>query len=133
MRRLAWQLTCSAVSLAFAGPVLSHDCRVVGNGYLSGYYEGGCEEKSEVANGHGEAKGADTYVGNFVKGRPDGKGVYTWENGARLDGTFRAGKAQGPGVYVSAKGVKYEGDFENGKLPAIKPGDCPATQGPVSC
>ena len=35
---------------------------------------------------------------------PTGKGVYTWENGARLDGSFKEGKAHGPGVYVSAKG-----------------------------
>jgi hypothetical protein len=31
-----------------------------------------------LAHGQGEAKGADTYVGTFVKGRPDGKGTYTW-------------------------------------------------------
>jgi hypothetical protein len=79
------------------------------------------------------AKGADTYAGTFVKGRPDGKGVYTWENGARLDGTFKAGKAQGPGVYVSSKGVRYEGEFDKGKLATLKAADCPATQGPVIC
>ena len=116
--------------LTLAAPALSHDCRVLGNGYLRGSYEGGCEEKNELAQGQGTAKGADSYVGNFVKGRPDGKGVYTWENGARLDGTFRSGKAQGPGVYVSAAGVKYEGEFDNGKLAGAEgrrlPGDAGA-------
>src|SRR6185437_4255295 len=81
--------------LLVAGTSDAHDCRVR-NGYLAGHYQGGCNEKNELAEGHGEAKGADIYVGNFVKGRLDGKGVYTWENGARLDGTFKAGKADGP-------------------------------------
>jgi hypothetical protein len=119
--------------LTLAAPAYAHDCRVVGNGYLVGSYEGDCEEKNEIAQGHGEAKGADSYVGNFVKGRPEGKGVYTWENGARLEGMFKAGKASGPGTYVSAKGVRYEGPFVDGKLLGAKAGDCPVTQGPLNC
>jgi hypothetical protein len=101
--------------------------------YLRGHYEGDCEEKNEIAQGHGEAKGADAYVGTFVKGRPDGKGVYTWENGARLDGSFKAGKADGPGFYVSAKGVRCEGPFTGGRLIGAKVEDCPATRGPLEC
>lgn len=133
MKRLVMQLIVCAASLATAGPGFSHDCRILGNGFLMGSYEGDCEDKDELAHGKGVAKGADTYAGTFVKGRPDGKGVYTWENGARLDGTFKAGKAQGPGVYVSSKGVRYEGEFDKGKLATLKAADCPATQGPVIC
>lgn len=59
--------------------------------------------------------------------------MYTWENGARLEGTFKADKAEGPGFYVSAKGVRYEGPFHNGKLVGAKPEDCPATRGPLNC
>jgi hypothetical protein len=131
--RAASQCYALFAMLALAQPAHSHDCRVLGNGYLRGYYEGGCEEKNEIAQGRGEAKGADTYVGMFVKGRPEGKGVYTWENGARLDGTFKAGKAEGPGIYVSAKGVRYEGPFAKGKLTGARHEDCPATQGPLEC
>jgi hypothetical protein len=124
-------MSLAALSIA-TPPAAAHDCRVL-NGYLRGHYDGGCDEKSELANGHGEATGADKYVGTFVKGRLDGKGVYTWENGARLEGTFKAGRADGSGVYVSAKGVRYEGPFENGKLTGAKPEDCPVTQGPLGC
>jgi hypothetical protein len=133
MKRRPLQLVSFAMSLALVSPVLAHDCRVLGNGYLRGSYEGECYEKDELAHGQGEAKGADSYVGDFVKGRPDGKGSYTWENGARLEGSFKAGKANGPGLYVSAKGVRYEGQFENGKFAGLKPQDCPATQGPLNC
>ena len=133
MKHRTFPLIWIAVSMSSASPAMAHDCRVLGNAYLRGTYEGDCEQKSERAHGQGEAKGADAYVGSFVKGRPDGKGTYTWENGARLDGTFKAGKANGPGVYVAANGARYEGPFENGKLTASKPEDCPATSGPLNC
>jgi hypothetical protein len=132
LKRSAWGRSGLLGMLIVASGALAHDCRV-SNGYLIGYYEGGCNEKNETANGHGEAKGADSFVGNFVDGSLDGKGVYTWENGARLDGTFKADKANGPGVYISAKGVRYEGPFQNGKLIGAKKEDCPATQGPLEC
>jgi len=114
-------------------PALAHECRVVGNPYLRGHYHGDCDEGSETAQGRGEATGADSYVGSFLKGRPDGKGLYTWENGAKLEGIFKAGKANGPGLYISAKGVRYDGRFENGKLNGAAPDDCPVTKGPLTC
>jgi len=121
------------VSSVVAAAALAHDCRVKGGaGYLRGSYEGDCD-KNEIAHGEGKAKGADSYVGTFVDGWPEGKGVYTWENGARLEGTFKKGVADGPGVYVSAKGARYEGQFVGGRLPALKPEDCPVTQGPIAC
>jgi len=132
MERSLLRVACLALTLAIAAPALSHDCRVRGNAYLRGHYEGECD-KGELAHGEGEAKGADSYVGSFVKGRPDGKGIYTWENGARLEGTFKDGQAQGAGVYTSAKGVRYEGQFANGKLDGLKPVDCPSTPGPLTC
>jgi hypothetical protein len=122
------------LSAVVAVPALSHDCRVRDvAGYLrGGGYEGDCD-KNEVAHGHGEAKGADTYVGDFVNGWPEGKGMYTWENGAHFEGTFKKGKADGLGVYVSAKGVRYEGQFVDGKFETLKTEDCPRTQGPLNC
>ena len=108
----------------------AHDCRVREARF--GARTKANATRGRVAHGQGTAKGADTYVGHFVRGRPDGKGIYTWENGARLEGSFKNGKANGPGVFVSSKGVRYEGTFENGKLVA-KAEDCPATQGPLNC
>ena len=132
MKGLLFALFCGAVLLALAAPVMAHDCRVR-DPYLRGQYEGDCDDRTELAHGTGEAKGADTYVGEFVKGRPTGKGVYTWEKGGRLDGTFKDGKANGRGVYVSAGGARYEGEFVNGKLDGLPKVDCPSTPGPIVC
>jgi hypothetical protein len=123
----------SAAVVGLSRPALAHDCRLK-DGYLVGNFHGECDERTELAEGAGEAKGANSYVGNFAKGRPDGKGVYTWEDGSRLEGSFKDGKAHGTGIYVSAKGVRYEGRFANGKLEGMKASDCPAVPAPVlSC
>ena len=133
MKRRLLRVIGLAAALALAAAAHAHDCRVLGNAYLRGSYEGDCLEKNELAHGQGEAKGADSYVGAFVKGRPDGNGTYTWENGAKLEGSFKDGKAQGAGVYISAKGVRYEGQFANGRLDGLKAPDCPSTPGPLAC
>ena len=132
MRRIGLTWIGTTALFAFAAPAMAHDCRVLDR-YLRGAFEGDCDERVELAQGKGEAKGAATYVGDFVKGKVDGKGVYTWEDGARLDGGFKDGKAHGAGVYVSAKGVRYEGQFANGKLDGLKASDCPSAPGPLTC
>src|SRR5205085_3430977 len=101
----ATEMICIAALLVGATPAMAH-CEVEDNPYIDGDYQGECDEATELAQGQGEATGADRYVGYFAKGKPDDKGTYTWANGARLDGNFRGGKADGPGVYVSNKGVR---------------------------
>jgi hypothetical protein len=119
--------------MLISAPALSHGCKVVDNKSLRGAYHGDCDEGTDLAEGQGEAKGADRYVGEFTKGRPSGKGTYTWKNGARLEGTFMDGHAEGPGIYLSATGVRYEGEFTQGKLLTLKPADCPSAPGPITC
>ncbi|MDF1550030.1 MAG: hypothetical protein P1P88_19550 [Bacteroidales bacterium] len=63
---------------------------------ISGSYEGGC--KKGLAHGHGVAKGEDTYTGNFRKGLPDGRGLYTYSNGDSYFGLWRNGKKHGQGI-----------------------------------
>jgi hypothetical protein len=133
MRLHSAELICFAVLIVTATPVTAHCTVERGNPYIRGDYQGECDEGTELAQGQGEASGADRYVGYFAKGKPDGKGTYTWANGARLEGTFKSGKAHGAGVYISPKGARYEGQFLDGKLGTLKSEDCPATPGPLTC
>src|SRR2546426_4735144 len=64
------RLTVFAALLALAGPAMSHGCEDHLPLYLQGSYEGGCDESTELAHGHGEARGADHYVGEWVQGKP---------------------------------------------------------------
>jgi hypothetical protein len=122
-----------AAGFLFSTQAVAHDCRVVGSDFLKGTYEGDCDERTERAHGHGEARGEDRYVGSFAKGRLEGDGTYTWQNGATLVGVFKAGKAHGPGVYTTAQGVRYQGRFVDGRLDGLKRPDCPSTSGPIDC
>ena len=134
MKLRVLELFCFVILVANASSAIAHCTVARSASSIRGDYQGECDEKSELANGEGEARGTDTYIGHFVQGKPDGKGVYTWQDGSRLDGSFKDGKAQGAGVYISAKGVRYEGQFVNGKLEAMKASDCPAVPAPVlSC
>ena len=51
---------------------MSHDCRVR-DGYLRGAYEGDCDERTELAKGKGEAKGADTMSATLPRVGPTAK------------------------------------------------------------
>lgn len=133
MRLQSAESICFVVLVGAIAPAAAHCTVERGNPYIRGDYQGECDESTELAQGQGEATGADRYVGYFAKGKPDGKGTYTWANGARLEGSFKDGKADGAGVYVSPKGVRYEGQFTAGKLETLKPDDCPATPGPLKC
>ena len=131
MRLHSAELICFAVLVVATTPAAAHCTVARGNPYIRGDYQGECDESTELAQGQGEATGADRYIGYFAKGKPDGKGTYTWANGARLEGSFTDGRANGAGVYVSPKGVRYEGQFVDGKLEGFKALDCPALRTPV--
>jgi hypothetical protein len=132
MRMVAASLVAAGFLVSMT-PAAAHDCRVVGNDFLKGGYEGDCDERTERAHGHGTARGQDTYVGSFAKGRLEGDGAYTWQDGATLIGTFKAGKAHGAGMYTTAQGVRYQGNFVDGRLDGLKRTDCPSTSGPINC
>ena len=129
-----------AIPVSLAGVALwslstaagAHGCEALDQ-YLIGHYHGDCDKETELAHRRGEGQGADRYVGQWVQGRPGGRGIYLWENGSRLEGTFREGKAEGEGEFVSASGARYRGTFRAGVLRALEPADCPTTPGPVQC
>ena len=52
-----------------------------------------------------------TYEGDLVKGIPNGRGVYIWDNGNRYEGEVVNGQRHGYGVLSWADGSCYEGEF----------------------
>jgi hypothetical protein len=68
-------------------------------------------------HGHGTYKSADgsySYEGNYVNGKPMGKGKSTWKNGEIYEGDFVNGRRQGTGKYTRANGDVYEGEHFDG-------------------
>ena len=55
------------------------------------------------------------YDGSLVRGKMNGQGTLTFDNGDKYVGNFRNGSFNGQGTFTSAKGWKYEGTFANGQ------------------
>jgi hypothetical protein len=110
-----------SVFFLFLGSVVygqQSDC-VVKLPRLAGYYKGEC--KKGMAHGEGVAQGIDRYEGHFFKGLPDGKGIYTWQDGAYYDGDWKEGMRNGTGKYVKGDSVLtgyWKQDNYKGKKPA---------------
>ncbi len=129
MKTVVLRLTIFAVFFMLADAAMAHGCEDRLPKYLRGYYEGDCDPSNDLPHGKGDAKGADSYAGDWIQGQPSGKGVYVWENGARYEGEFTKGKVDGKGLYTSPKGTRYEGGFVSGKLKELKAGRLPYDAG----
>ena len=76
--------------------------------------EGGEEKKEEVIkNGNmGEIyENGDKYLGDFVNGKKEGKGIMTYGNGDRYEGEFSNDVKEGYGRMLYNNGEQYEGEF----------------------
>jgi len=89
------QILILAITILFASHGYAQDECKVNLEAIAGSYEGGC--KKGLAEGHGTAKGEDTYIGDFKKGLPHGTGTYTWANGDVYVGEFKKGRKEGEG------------------------------------
>lgn len=58
----------------------------------------------------------DTYNGNLLNGKENGKGVFTWASGYRYEGDYVNGSRTGKGLFTWPNGDRYDGDFVNGTL-----------------
>ena len=60
-------------------------------------------------------KGAIRYDGSVVRGKMNGQGTVTFENGDTYKGNFVNGTFSGYGTFTAKAGWKYEGEFVNGQ------------------
>ena len=60
-----------------------------------------------------------TYVGEWNRGIPHGKGTGTAPDGTKYIGQFEAGKRHGKGTETYPNGNEYVGIFKNGKISVI--------------
>ena len=54
------------------------------------------------------------YVGEFYKGQPHGKGIFTYA-GRKYEGQWKLGKQHGQGTYIYRNGDMYIGEWTDGK------------------
>jgi len=109
----ALALTLCAASAAWAEGAVSPGACKVRDPDLAGSYRGGC--KDGWAEGSGQARGKDSYVGEFTAGYPNGTGSYRWANGDVYDGDWRDDQRTGHGEFTWANGNYYDGEWLNSK------------------
>jgi len=59
-------------------------------------------------------RGKVGYIGEFYKGEPHGKGIFTYA-GRKYEGQWKHGKQHGKGTYTYPNGDKYVGEWKEGK------------------
>ena len=55
-----------------------------------------------------------TYEGQLSEGKPNGKGIFYYNNGDIYQGEFKEGLRHGKGIIKYSNGKIYNGDWENG-------------------
>ncbi len=85
------------VLILFSGSITyaQNECKVLMPA-ISKSYTGEC--KKGLAHGEGSAMGDDYYDGQFKKGWPNGRGKYTWHDGAVYEGDWSMGIREGKGT-----------------------------------
>ena len=81
---------------------------------IYGFYRGAMKNGFFHGKGRLEEYDGSIYEGDFLDGRFDGKGKYSWA-GNKYKGEFRNGKFGGQGKLTLKDGHVYEGDFRDGK------------------
>jgi hypothetical protein len=90
------------------------DCEVL-DPDLRGKYEGQCD--NGLASGRGIAYGRDVYKGEFLAGKPSGRGEYRWsKSGTVYRGEFKDGYPEGSGKYSYGTNSKHDGESYSGTV-----------------
>ena len=81
-------------------------------------YKNGDVYVGEIVKGMPEGKGTmtyangDVYTGNWYKGNPDGQGTMTYADNSTYSGHWRAGKKQGMGTFKYQNGDVFTGKWQ---------------------
>lgn len=76
-----------------------------------------CVASESFHNCHGLAEfdNGTSYEGEFVNGKPHGKGAATYSKGGKYYGEFKNGLRDGDGIYFYPNGDKHSGKWNQGK------------------
>ena len=83
------------------------------------YFSNNCPEIQQVTQwsncrGTYVTDNGGKYIGEFQKGKFDGRGIYTFPNGDRYEGEFASGVFHGKGKLYLANGSWSDGTFKDG-------------------
>lgn len=98
-------------SMQGSAQAVVEDSAWITDAYLAEAYE------KETITGYGtRVYSTCVYEGDLVKGIPNGKGKYSWDNGTCYEGDVVNGQRHGYGILTWSNGAVYEGEFANDQL-----------------
>jgi hypothetical protein len=110
-RNTAMNLICGALLSIFGITAFAADCKV-NDPDINVEYVGDC--LNGLAHGRGNAKGIDTYEGEFKQGNKHGIGTYIWPDGPRYQGNYADDRRNGFGTMTIPRKV-YSPQKTSGK------------------
>ena len=84
--------------------------------FENGVYTGPFVDGKPEGKGVFQYNDSSRYEGEFRNGLIEGYGKITWPDGRLMEGEFRDGVLEGSGFCIWADGSRYDGDFKNGKM-----------------
>jgi len=84
--------------------------------FENGVYTGPLVDGKPEGKGLFQYNDSSRYEGEFRNGSMEGYGSLSWPDGRIMEGNFREGLLEGEGFCVWADGSRYDGEFRNGKM-----------------
>ena len=78
-------------------------------------YEGEFKNNEITGYGYLVYENKQTYKGNLVDGKKEGKGKYIWPDGSEYEGEYKNDIREGEGSLKWANGLIFKGKFHNGR------------------
>jgi hypothetical protein len=82
----------------------------------SGACQGGYAQGYGMLQWFENGNPTERFEGEMQRGKPHGRGVYSWPDGSRYEGDFQNGYRTGRGVQVWPDGARYEGEYREGNF-----------------
>jgi len=84
--------------------------------FANGVYSGPVRDGRPEGNGVFQYNDESRYEGEFHDGKMEGEGRLIWADGRVMEGRYERGLLEGRGKCVWPDGSNYEGDFRRGKM-----------------
>lgn len=87
--------------------------------FSNGVYHGSVLNGKPEGHGIFQYNDESCYKGDFRDGRMEGQGKLTYSDGREMEGRFKGGLIVGTGRCAWADGSRYEGSFKDGKMDGL--------------
>ncbi|CAD8092861.1 unnamed protein product [Paramecium sonneborni] len=90
--------------------------KILGDNGMFKDFEDECQKNTKLEKKKLEFPNGAIYQGQVLDGKRHGKGIYTWKDGTKYEGSFENDQINGFGIMEFADSRKYKGEWVNGEM-----------------